>query len=94
MYYIQENKENKESKECPFKNIFGKPKEGAHKFRIFDIAIIDVIGTLLLAFLFYKLLKYTSINDFILIFLLLIILSIFIHKFFCVSTTLTDKIFS
>jgi accessory gene regulator protein AgrB len=35
---------------CKYKNMFGKPGEGAHSFRIFNIAIIDVLLTILLAF--------------------------------------------
>jgi hypothetical protein len=36
---------------CKYKNIFGKVGEGAHSYRIFNIAIIDVISTFILAFL-------------------------------------------
>jgi len=39
---------------CPFKtfkNIFGKPKSGVHKFRIFNTAMADYILTLFLSFL-------------------------------------------
>ena len=33
---------------CPFKEystIFGKPNEGIHSYRIFDLAIMDIIFT-------------------------------------------------
>ena len=35
---------------CKYKDIFGKPGEGAHQYRIFDIAIVDTVLTVLLAF--------------------------------------------
>ena len=37
---------------CPlgkYSNIFGKPNEGAHSYRILDIAIVDVLATGVLA---------------------------------------------
>ena len=37
---------------CPlskYKDIFGKPRTGIHKYRFFDVAIIDVIGTIIIA---------------------------------------------
>ena len=30
-----------------YKDIFGKPGEGGHAYRIFDIAIVDVIFTII-----------------------------------------------
>ena len=32
---------------CKYKDIFGKPKTGVHKIRLFNIAFIDFIFTLL-----------------------------------------------
>ena len=34
---------------CKYKDIFGKPKEGVHSYRIMNIAIVDVLATILLA---------------------------------------------
>ena len=36
---------------CQYKNIFGLVGEGAHSFRIFDIAIVDVIMTFIVAYI-------------------------------------------
>lgn len=33
-------------------DIFGKPREGAHSWRIFDFAAVDILGTIAIAFLF------------------------------------------
>jgi hypothetical protein len=77
---------------CPFKkfkNIFGKEGEGAHSIRLFNIAIIDLILTLIGAFLISLFFK---INFFI-VFLILMILAIILHRLFCVNTTLNKMIF-
>ena len=36
---------------CPYAFIFGKPKEGAHSTRFMGFAVVDSIGTVLLAIL-------------------------------------------
>ena len=41
---------------CKYKNIFGKVGKGVHSYRIFNIAIVDVILTFLLAFIIQLLL--------------------------------------
>jgi len=82
---------------CNFKYIFGKPKEGAH-FHVFGIAIIDLFLTIIASLLIaYYIIKYNTklkknlslLTLFIIIFILLMILSIFVHKLFCVETTLS-----
>jgi hypothetical protein len=42
---------------CQHQNIFGKPREGAHSYRIpgVDLAAVDVAATFVLAFLIYLL---------------------------------------
>lgn len=34
---------------CKYKDILGRPNEGVHSFRIFNIAIVDVLLTILAA---------------------------------------------
>jgi len=36
---------------CPYANIFGEPNTGVHSIRILGIAIIDVILTVIVAFI-------------------------------------------
>lgn len=74
---------------CKFKDIFGKPKEGPHSYRIFNIAIVDTVLTIIIGYLISKYFKLKLINVLIVLF----ILSVIIHKIFCVETTLT-KLFS
>jgi uncharacterized YccA/Bax inhibitor family protein len=76
-----------------YKNIFGKPGEGIHKYRILDVAIMDVFFTLVIAFL---LSEYVSVfRNFGLIktFCALLIFGIFMHRLFDVRTTVDKIIF-
>jgi hypothetical protein len=34
---------------CEYSDIFGKPNQGIHSIRIFDIAIVDVLLTIIVA---------------------------------------------
>jgi hypothetical protein len=43
---------------CPYKYLFGKPNEGVHQYRIFDIAIVDTISTIAAAYLISRFFKY------------------------------------
>jgi hypothetical protein len=74
---------------CPYKNIFGKPNEGIHSYRIFDVAIVDVIFTVFGAYLIAKFGKY----DFKIVLFILFLLGIISHRIFCVRTTIDKLIF-
>ena len=74
---------------CQYKNIFGEPGQGAHKYRIFGLATIDLGLTALLAFLISSHLSSNSQwTMFMLIFVGLLVLAIFVHRLFCVDTAL------
>ena len=36
---------------CEYKDIFGKVGEGVHSYRIFNIAVVDVVSTIIMAYL-------------------------------------------
>ena len=78
-----------------YKNIFGKPNEGFHSIRIFNIAILDVIGTLLFALLFsfiiYKNLFFRNVLN---VFLILFIIAEIFHYIFGVQTTVIKYFFN
>lgn len=77
---------------CPFrkfKDIFGKEGEGVHSIRIFNIAIVDVLLTILGGLLISCLIKI----NFWIIFIILIIIGIILHRLFCVNTTINKMIF-
>lgn len=68
---------------CPFKDLFGKPNTGAHAYRLFNIAVVDVIATLLLAFLIARWFRVS----FLWVFIGLFIIGEWMHYWMCVDTT-------
>jgi hypothetical protein len=75
---------------CKYKNIFGEENTGVHQYRIFDIAIIDVLCTIILAFIIAKIYNFNFSNTLIIVF----IIGILMHKLFCVRTTIDKVLFS
>lgn len=79
---------------CKYKDILGVPKEGFHSTRLFGFARNDILGTfgiaLIITIIFYRKTLFTS---FIIISILLFILAIFLHRLFCVNSTLNKMIF-
>jgi uncharacterized membrane protein YcaP (DUF421 family) len=77
---------------CPFKKfseIFGRPNEGVHSYRFLNLAVVDVLGTIIIA---YMIAKIFDLNPFIIIFIAFLI-GIILHRLFCVNTTLNKFIF-
>jgi hypothetical protein len=74
---------------CKYSNIFGAPNTGSHKYRIFNIAIIDVIATIFVAFIISKTFKYNFKKVLVILFLL----GIIAHRLFCVRTTIDKLLF-
>ena len=73
------------------KKAFGEPKKGIHSYRIFDIAYLDVLFTLLGAYfiqkLFYPKTKYIKVLFFF------VLSGIVLHRLFDVRTTVDKFIF-
>jgi uncharacterized membrane protein YcaP (DUF421 family) len=77
---------------CPFaqySDIFGQPKTGFHSLRVFDIAVNDLFGTILVS----GILSYTLKFNFLVVLIVLLILGIIFHRLFCVNTTINKWIF-
>jgi hypothetical protein len=74
---------------CKYKNIFGQINTGTHSYRLFNIAIVDTGLTILLSII----LSYAFDSSILIIFLILMIVAILLHKLFCVETTITMWIF-
>jgi hypothetical protein len=74
---------------CKYKDILGKPNTGIHKYRLFDIAIFDVLTVLIGAFFISYFLKLNFLYVTIIIFLL----GIFAHRLFCVRSTIDKFLF-
>ncbi len=75
---------------CEYKNIFGEPRKNAHSLRLFDFAVVDIVLTLILAYM----IKYLFGGNYFIILLLLVLLGIFLHWLFCVDTKLNTILFS
>jgi hypothetical protein len=76
---------------CKYKDILGKVGKGIHSYRIFNIAIMDVIFTIIAAFLIHLFIpKY----NFYFILILLFLSGIFLHRLFCVKTTIDRFLFN
>jgi len=74
---------------CKYKNILGEPGKGVHSFRVFGVAIVDVILTIILAYFISRVCRfhfgYTLLSVFV--------LGIFLHRIFCVRTTIDKLLF-
>lgn len=75
---------------CKYSDIFGKVKSGIHSYRVFDVAIMDVILTIIGAFLLQLL--FPTINFFVIL-LMLFVIGIGLHRLFCVRTTIDKLLF-
>jgi hypothetical protein len=72
---------------CQHKHVLGDPGEGVHRFRILNIAVVDVVLTVLLA---YAISYYSGFSLYYVI-PAVFLLGIILHRMFCVRTTV-DKI--
>lgn len=75
---------------CRFKDIFGRPREGAHAYRVFDIAIVDVAATVVVAYLIARIFGLAFWKSLVTLF----IVGIISHRAFCVRTTVDKWLFS
>jgi hypothetical protein len=74
---------------CKYKDIIGKPNTGIHKYRIFDIAVVDVAVTILAGFLlswFFEWNIWYTLGG-------IFLLGIISHRIFCVRSTVDKLLF-
>lgn len=76
---------------CIYKNSLGEVGKGIHSYRIFNIAIIDVLFTILLARIINL---YNPKYNVYIILLYLFITGIILHRIFCVNTTIDKLLFN
>lgn len=72
---------------CPFskyKNIFGKPNEELHSFRLFNLPLVDYIASIILALI----ITYITKIPFELIIIIVLIIGVICHYLFGVETNL------
>ena len=85
---------------CKYTNALAEANKGVHSIRIFNIAVVDVLLTIILALIFSMFFKYvikleaTFLKIFIINLVSLFILGIILHKIFCVRTTIDKLLFT
>ncbi len=82
---------------CAYKNALGAPGTGAHSIRVMNIAIVDVIltviGGMIISYMIHRYISDPKISYgrvLMWVLIVLFILGIILHRIFCVETTI-DK---
>tara|TARA_Y100000022_G_C13105075_1_gene308629 strand:- start:236 stop:481 length:246 start_codon:yes stop_codon:yes gene_type:complete len=75
---------------CKYKNALGKPNTGIHAFRFKNIAVIDVLLTIILAIVIKN---YYPKQHFLLILAGCFLAGVILHRIFCVKTTIDKLLF-
>jgi len=84
---------------CKYKNIFGEINTGVHSIRVFNIAIFDVLSTILVGVLLhqYIIVEWLKMSSSIKLWMVLVVLfalGILLHRLFCVRTTVDKLLFN
>ena len=74
---------------CKYRNMLGEVGKGIHSYRLFGVAIADVIMTIIGAYI----ISYFSGIPFLRTLIGLFILGIILHRIFCVRTTIDKLLF-
>ena len=75
---------------CKYQNSLGIPNQGVHSYRLFGLAIVDVVFTIIGAMFIY----YFSKRSFVYTLIFLFLLGIILHRLFCVRTTIDKLLFN
>tara|TARA_B100002051_G_C16596896_1_gene565892 strand:+ start:466 stop:705 length:240 start_codon:yes stop_codon:yes gene_type:complete len=76
---------------CEYSELIGKVGEGIHSYRLFNIAILDVIITMIGAYFLQK--KFFSNYSYLQVLIVVFIMGIISHRIFCVRTTIDKMLF-
>jgi hypothetical protein len=74
---------------CKYKNMFGEPGTGAHSYRFWNIAVVDVVLTILAGLILSWITGMSRVHSIITMF----VLGIIAHRLFCVRTTVDKLLF-
>lgn len=74
---------------CKYRHILGVEGEGVHSIRILNIAVFDLLATLLVGVLIAHYFKF----NLYLTWAVLILIGILVHRLFCVNSTINKSIF-
>ena len=83
---------------CKYKNALGEPNTGIHSVRIFNIAIFDVLATILVGVLLHQfiIVEWLEMSSSIKLWMVLVVLfalGILLHRLYCVRTTVDKMLF-
>ena len=78
---------------CPFRDSLGIPGEGIHSYRLFNIALADVVLLLVFAVLLQWFIRLFAPCSYNLAVLISFIMGIIVHRVLCVRTTLDQLLF-
>ena len=76
---------------CQYKDVFGEPNKGIHSYRLFGVAIVDVILTFILAYVIWYYVYHDQ--SYWLILAIIFVIGILLHHLFCVKTTVDIWLF-
>lgn len=76
---------------CQYKDALGKPNQGIHRFRFMNMSIFDVIMTFVGAWAIQHF--FFPQRSYWLVLFLLFVLGVFLHRLFCVKTTIDMLLF-
>jgi hypothetical protein len=74
---------------CDYRNYFGKPKTGVHKYRVANFAIVDIIMTIIGAVIISLIFR----TNLLITLGILFLTGIALHRLFCVRTTVDILLF-
>ena len=74
---------------CKYRNALGVPGKGAHSIRLINVAVVDVLLTIVGAYI----IAYFARTSFAWTAVGLFLLGIILHRLFCVRTTIDKLLF-
>ena len=78
---------------CDYKDILGEPGKGLHSYRIYNLAIVDILLTFLAAYIFYYYFNDGYEYNYFVYLICFFIIGIVLHRIFCVKTTVDMLLF-
>ena len=80
---------------CKYKDVFGRPGEGVHALRLFDVAVVDVVMTLIVAILIARFALGWPVASWktMALFAAFLALGVIAHRAFCVRTRVDRALF-
>lgn len=74
---------------CQYRHVFGAERTGFHSYRLFDVAVGDLLLTILLAVI----ISYSFNINFYITLILTLVVGVLVHRLFCVNTKINTIVF-